>query len=200
MRRIGVQLQPEAPGVPVDTEFDVQAVAEVLKRKKSHRGNVLYDLSSQLPVLYVFLRHLGCAFCQSSLVNLKVQYPEIQMEGVELVLVHMASEEEAEGLFYLYDLNDVIRVSDPKRELYQAFRIARGSLHQVFDPRIWLQSLLAKTLSMDQLNPILGDPLQMGAVFLLFNGELIHSFRNHLITDIPSYLDLAKYPCEIPKK
>ena len=174
------------------TQLDYDKIHKFLKAKKlSNKECDLYELSFVLPLLLVFLRQLGCAFSHRALFDLKLQQEAIQLEGVELALVHMAPMEEAEEVFDLYTLN-ALHICDPEQELYRAFGLARGKLQHIFSPRIWLDSLSYRYLSNDELNPMLGDPLQMPGVFLFYKGQVVHSFRHRSISDRPSYLKSAK--------
>ena len=159
------------------SQLEHEQISRLLKAKKAfNRDYNLYDISYTLPLLLVFLRQLGCAFSHRTLFDLRLQQEAIQLEGVELALVHMAPMEEAEEVFDLYALKNALHVCDPKQELYQAFGLARGKLQHIFNPRIWLDSLNYRSLSNDELNPMLGDPLQMPGVFLFYKGMLYAVF------------------------
>ena len=181
--------------------LDHKEISRIFRAKKpSNQESNLYDISHTLPLLLVFLRQLGCAFSHRALLDLKLQQEAIQLEGVQLSLVHMAPIEEAEEIFDLYMLNDAMHVSDPERELYQAFALERGKLQNIFSPRIWLDKLNYLSLSNDELNPMLGDPLQMPGVFLFYRGEILRSFRHLSITDRPSYVELASFSLDLLEK
>ncbi len=168
--------------------MDIILLQRLLREKISHRGYDLLSLSYHLPLLFTFLRHLGCAFCHRTLLDLKTQLQAIHMQGVDLVLVHMASQEDADDVFDLYGLQHTIRVPDPQQELYRVFDLKRGKLQRIFNPRIWLEGSGATALSNDEINLSMGDPLQMPGVFLVYRGEVLRSFRHKTIQPAPIML------------
>ena len=169
--------------------IDHEKVRSLLDR--GHKPS-FYELSFELPLLLVFLRHLGCTFSHRALLDLKLAHSKISLEGTEIVLVHMAPEEEAEEVFDLYDLQGSFRYRDPDKKLYQAFGLKCGKLQSIFSPSIWLNNLSRKALSNDELNIILGDPMQMPGVFLYYQGKIERSFIHNSINERPEYIELAK--------
>ena len=160
----------------------------------NQEGHDLHALSLQLPLLLVFLRQLGCAFCHCALLDIRMQEPEIQLEGAEIVLVHMASDKEAEEVFDLYELNHALKISDPQQKLYQAFGLQRGRLQDIYNPQIWLDTSMTESLSDDEIDPKLGDPLQMPGVFLYYEGKIRRAFYYDTIAARPRYSELAVFP------
>lgn len=150
-----------------------------------------YTLSFQLPLLFVFLRHLGCAFCHRTLLDLRMEEQNIQLEGSEIVLIHMTSPSNAQEVFELYELNNQLSISDTEQELYKAFSLKRGKIQDIYNPKIWLDTSHAEELSHDVINPKLGDPLQMPGIFSFYGGKVQKGFWYESIADRPPYSRLA---------
>ena len=147
--------------------------------------------------MLVFLRHLGCTFCLEALQDLKNQRAQIEAAGIQPVLVHMSDDEAGRKRFASYGLDDLPRVSDPDQDLYRAFELKRGSLLQLFGPRVWFQGLRA-LLKGNTVGKLAGDGFQMPGVFIVHNGKIIESYRHAMAGDRPAYQSMA-CACEIPQ-
>ncbi len=160
-------------------------------RARTQVGTSLLDLSTQSPVLLVFLRHFGCTFCREALADLAAQRRAIEALGVRISLVHMSPEADAERFFNRYGLADIDRVSDPHQNLYRAFGLARGRLGQLFGPKAWLRGFQAGILRRHGIGRLAGDGFQMPGVFVVFHGEVLSSYRHVSAADRPNYLAMA---------
>lgn len=174
-----------------------RSVEEVLRQHNCCRGENLADLTFELPVLFVFLRHLGCTFCREALYDIARQRGGIEMEGACVCIVHMSTEEEAKPFFESADLADVIRTSDPDRELYRAFHLRRGGWHRLLGLKVWLRGFVAGVVRGHGLGPAMGDVTQMPGVFLVHEGEIINEYRHKSPADRPDYVQIASYPFEV---
>ena len=167
---------------------------DVLKfamRAKTNAGLSLDELSRLSPVLLVFLRHAGCTFCREALADLAGTMKEIEANGTRVVLVHMGSEEYGQGFFAGYGLENVPRISDPRRCLYRAFGLPRGSFGDLFGPKVWVRGFQAAVLNKHGIGRLVGDGFQMPGVFLLFHGEVLRSYRHQSAADRPDYIQLV---------
>jgi AhpC/TSA antioxidant enzyme len=162
----------------------------ILDAAKTQTGESLLALSRQMRTLVVFLRHPGWTFCRQALAELAEKRSAIAAQGTGLVLVHMQTDTAASALFARYGLQDVPRISDPGRQLYEAFELSRGSLAQVAGPRVWLRGLLSLFKGHVPGVPE-GDVLQMPGVFLLNNGRIERAYRHATSADRPDYCELA---------
>lgn len=160
-------------------------------RRKTQDGVTLDELSRLSPVLLVFLRHAGCTFCREALADLAQKRKQIEAAGARLVLVHMGTEEHGSKFFEKYGLQDVQRISDPERTLYRAFGLPRGSLSDLFGPRVWIRGFEAGILGRHGVGALVGDGFQMPGVFLLYFGEVVRSYRHQSAADRPDYLQLV---------
>jgi peroxiredoxin len=183
--------EPEAPGRFRAPTAATAMMATLARTPAAAEGLTLMELSRRSPVLVVFLRHLGCTFCREALADLRTQRPALERAGVAICLVHMVDDAQAGAMFARYGLGDVARVSDPDKALYRAFDLARGSLTQLFGPRLWLRGVGAGLLRGHLLGPLAGDGLQMPGAFLVHHGLVVRAFRHQDAADRPDYCELA---------
>src|SRR3954451_798152 len=94
---------------------------EAVRTVRSHDGQTLAELSADHPVLIVFLRHSGCAFCREALSDLQKQRQQIGGRGSWKAVAATVGNEEAGKFFKPYGLGGVPRFTAPQRQLYQAF-------------------------------------------------------------------------------
>lgn len=105
---------------------DLQLVA-VLREFHTDTGRTLLDVVDESPVLLIFLRHFGCAFCRQALEQVAKIREQIAAKGVRPVFVHLGTPERAKLYFDYYHLSDIERISNPDASLYQnpAFDLSR---------------------------------------------------------------------------
>lgn len=162
-------------------------------RARTASGRTLAEVSRGRPILVVFLRHFGCAFCREAVADLARERAAIEAQGTGLAFVHMGSESEAAAFFARYGLADVERVGDPEGRLYRAVRLARGGGRQLLSPTI-VRRGLAAALQGHLPGRIGGDPRQLPGVFLVLDGTTVREFRHANAADRPDYLELAACP------
>ncbi|MBN2433005.1 MAG: redoxin domain-containing protein [Acidobacteria bacterium] len=153
------------------------------------------QISKNQRALVVFLRHTGCTFCREALADIGTRRAEIESKGVRIVLVHMSDDEEFRAILPRFGLEDVVSISDPERNLYREFQLQRGRLWQLVGPHVWWRGIKA-WLRGNGIGRVSGDVFQMPGTFLIYNGEIIKSFRNKSAADRPDYVDMAV--CELP--
>ena len=90
------------------------SVQGAIERATDQYGISVSHRSVQQPVLLVFLRHMGCAFCLQTLQDLAQSLPTLRKQGIEPVVVHMSSDQEARQVMLKYGLEILPRISDPK--------------------------------------------------------------------------------------
>ncbi len=172
----------------ITTSGEIQAMA---LRATTQEGQSVQQMSNEAPVLLVFLRHAGCTFCREALYDLSANRSAIEAQGTKLVLVHMGVDAESEPFFSRYGLEDLPRISDPRRSLYRAFGLTRGTLNALFGPKVWLRGFQVGILDGHGIGGLVGDGFQMPGVFLIYHGEVIRSYRHQSVTDRPDYLHFA---------
>lgn len=159
-------------------------------------GRTLEGLSRDRPVLLVFLRHLGCTFCREAAADVAEQRAAIEREGVTPAFVGMSAEPALAAFLSAHGLGDLPRFSDPRRELYAAFGLGRGTPRQLFGARVVRRGLAAAAPRWlggegHGVGRLKGDGLQMPGVFLLHRGRLVGGYRHETAADRPDYRSLA---------
>jgi peroxiredoxin len=160
-------------------------------RTRTNVGISLEELSRLSPILLVFLRQSGCIFCREALADLTKKRKEIEANGTRLVLVHMGTEEQDTRLFAKYGLEHATRVDDPRRTLYRAFGLPRGTFGMFLSPKLWLRSFRAAIPGRNLVGRFTGDVFQMPGAFLLYYGQLVRCYRHQSPADRPDYLELV---------
>ncbi len=173
--------------------WDIPPIDEQLERFNTQDGNSLNALSQTTPIMLVFLRHFGSPFCRESLSNISRKRQQIEAAGLRIVLVHMASDEEAMAFFTRYNLDDLPRVSDPQCELYRAFGLIKGSFSQIAGMRIFFKAIRAAFLSRHGLGRITGDFFQMPGVFIIHKSRMFGGYRPSNVSDQPDYANIARW-------
>lgn len=167
-------------------DADVAALRETLISDGPGRGVSIAERSAGRAVLLVFLRHLGCTFCRETAEDLRDRRGIIEASAT-IVVVTMSPAAEARAFLTGYGLCDVDVVSDPERKLYHAMELGRGTLSQLFGPRVWLRGVIAGVWGGHWVGGLRGDGLQMPGAFVISRGRLVRSFRHRDAADRPDY-------------
>jgi hypothetical protein len=146
----------------------------------------------------VFLRHAGCTFCREALGNLAEVKDGIRQTGAELILVQMGTVRDGLDLARRFGLDEAQVVSDPGRQLYQAFQLKRGSWMQLLGPKVLIDGLRAALREQYGIGLPQGDVRQMPGAFLVRYGQITQEFRHAAASDRPDYLALAS--CSIEER
>ncbi|MFK7959419.1 MAG: SelL-related redox protein [Phycisphaerales bacterium] len=153
-------------------------------------GPSLAAFAASGPTLILFVRHQGCTFCREALADLAA-WRKSSGEGTRAAVVQMGSIEQGRSLLDAHGLTDVAVVSDPDRELYRGFELGRGSLRQLFGPRVWWRGFLA-TLRGHFVGRLVGDGFQMPGAFLVEDGRIVRAFRHRDAADRPNLGELCE--------
>jgi hypothetical protein len=148
-------------------------------------------MAERRPQMLFFLRHTGCPFCRESLARIAKLRRQIEAGGTGLVLVHMSSSAHARSFLSRFGLDDVPAISDPRRALYRAFDLRRGSLWRVAGPALWLRGFPLLMRRGQSLSRKGGDLFQLSGLFLIFHGQVIRSFFHQNAGDMPDFLSFA---------
>lgn len=108
----------------------------------------------------VFLRHLGCIFCRENVCRLAREAPHDR-----IFLVAMADPDQAREFLRRYPTPHQM-ICDPERGLFEAFGLERGSIGQLFGPKVWLRGAKAMASGHRQ-GRVQGDPYQLPGSFIL---------------------------------
>lgn len=175
--------------------MDQNSLKQSLACFPSSQGSTLSDLSEEQPVLVVFLRHGGCPFCRQVLAQLKELSEQITRQNMQLAIVHMMDNSQADKLLARYQLQKVPHFSDPDRKLYELFQIKRGNLSETIGPAIWWPGFKTTILS-GFLPGIPGkDIQQLGAALILEKGQVRASHFSQNSADLPDWEQLLT--CDI---
>jgi peroxiredoxin len=167
-------------------------VAAVLQQYRTESGRTLLELGDESPVLLIFLRHFGCAFCRQTLDDVSKLRREIEAKGVRPVFVHLGTPERAKPYFDYYHLSNIERVSDPQASLYTqpVFNLARKSVFsQILISAVW-KAWLQGAIRKYGIGMIKEDADQMPGIFFLRQRAIVRAFRYKTIADEPDYLKL----------
>ncbi len=171
---------------------DSAALIALLETTRTESGKTLLELVDERPVLLVFLRHFGCAFCRQAIDDVSKIRPELTSRGVQVAFVHLGSPERAKPYFDYYKLSDVERVSNPDGSLYRdpVFALARVSVFQLFRPTVWI-AWIRGAIFKYRIGLLKEDIQQMPGVFFLKDRAIANLYRHHTIADRPDYLRLT---------
>lgn len=158
---------------------------------KTNKGEDLDQLSTEQPLMLIFLRHFGCTFCRESMTEIHKVRKLVESQGVKIVLVHMVHSRLADQILSLYELNDLSHISDPDKLLYKQFGLNRAKWREIFNYRVIWRTLVAGIFKGHLAGKPIGDPYQMPGVFVYHNQAIVRKFTYNLVSDHPDYLQLA---------
>lgn len=160
------------------------------------QGGNIADLSLDHPVLLVFLRYFGCAFCKEAMNDLGKKKKYYASKGIKLVLVYLADPEEGKVYFSKYNLEDQLSISDPKGSLYSTFGLVKGKMNQLFGLSTLIKGAQLGIVKGYSFNWFIGDGFQMPGVFVIYKNSIESQFIHYRISDKPNYDKLLSC-CEI---
>lgn len=109
----------------------------------------------------------------------------------QLAFVTMAEERQAKEFFNSYEVGDLPRFSDSRKELYAAFGLTRGNLTQMFG---WKNFRRGFAAIRHGIGLPVGDVWQMPGAFVIYKGEIRAAFIHETASDTPDY---EKMVCQI---
>ncbi len=171
---------PPTRAVPLD-------IKEAANTYSLSNGKTLAEASETKLLALVFLRHFGCTFTRQILRGLEGIQREATAHGAELVLVHML--QNGKETEFLGERSDVVRIADPRCELYRAFGLGKGGFLELFGPHVWWRGAVAIFHGCG-MGHLAGDGLQMPGAFLFRDGKIIASQRARSAADLPDLPDL----------
>jgi hypothetical protein len=106
-----------------------------------------------------------------------------------VAFVHMARPEEADAWLERAGLGDVVRVPDPERAHFRAFRLATTGAGELVKPRVWARGAVCALSHGFGLQP--ADALrQLPGVFVVEGDRVLAEYRHRSPADRPDYLAL----------
>ncbi len=169
-----------------------EQLVAVLREYRTESGRSLLEVVDQSPVLLIFLRHFGCAFCRQALDQVAKIRAQIAARGAQPVFVHLGTPERAKLYFDYYQLSTVERVGNPDASLYQhpVFALSRMNPYlNLLSLKVW-KGWLSGALRKYGIGRIQEDGHQMPGVFFLKERKIVRGFRYQTIADEPDYLKL----------
>jgi peroxiredoxin len=166
-----------------------------LENITDQHGVLLDETIEGKPILFVFLRQLGCIFCRETLTVLQKEHKLVEKLGTKLVIVHISDDEDnVNSTFESFGLNHISRVRDIDLRLYNQFGLEKGETKQLFNIKTFLRMLdilIFKGITQGKTN---GDVTQMPGAFLVVDGQVINAFKHETAADNPDYIRLAAVP------
>ncbi len=159
------------------------SIAEAAAVYQLSDGRKLADASMEAPLVLVFLRHFGCTFTRQILRGLQDLELQAKQHNATLVLVHMLQSGEESD--YLGQNSDVVRIADPRCELYRAFGLGKGGFIELFGPQVWWRGSIAVFKGCG-IGHLAGDGLQMPGAFVFHLGKVIASQPAQSAADLPN--------------
>jgi hypothetical protein len=164
---------------------------DLIKVARTSKGETLYELSDKENVLLVFVRHFGCTFCRETVSEIAKLDESIRDKKLTPVFVHMSDPSFGDEFFAKYYKGPVSHVSDPQRFLYKSLNLKRGTLSQLFGPKIWIRGLWAGIFKGHGLGSIESDASQLGGYFILSHGQIIFEYKTK---DAADFFELQLLP------
>jgi thiol-disulfide isomerase/thioredoxin len=158
---------------------------------ETNRNNNLEVLSFEQPVMLIFLRNFGCAFCREALSDISSFREHLESNGIALVLVHLNEDDIARKYLKRYDLLDVERIEDRHMRFYADFGLVKGNFNQLFGLQNWIRGFESAVIKGHGLNIPLDDVYQMPGVFLIDKGKIVNKFIHKMASDRPDYMKIA---------
>ncbi len=166
------------------------SAATLLQKMMTNKGTSVLKVSEKKKVLLIFLRHFGCTFCKEALQELSDLKNSDKLIDTELILVHMSTDEIASKYFEKYELDNILRISDPECFFYSQFGLLKGTFNQLFGFRSWIRGIEAGIIKGYGFGMQIGDGFQMPGVFLILNGRILSEFKHKFASDKPDYLKM----------
>lgn len=171
-----------------------------INKTRTNTGLTLLEASRRFPLLIVFLRHSGCAFCRETASELAALQNPLRKSGKRLVIVSLMNHKKVDEFLSRYGIYDYHHVSDPSGDLYRAFMLRRGTFWQLFGPKNWPRGFNAAIVRKHGLGALDGDGFRMPGVFLLHNGKIIKEHRHSFAGEKIDYRPFVEFTAESPKR
>lgn len=115
----------------------------------------------------------------------------IETAGAQIAFVHMSPPDEADHWFRRYGVDNIVRVSDPERSLYQAFALEQAPLADLIHPRVWWPWLKTAVVSGYGFGPAGPNWRQLTGVFVVHRGHVLSANRHRNSAGRPDLVALV---------
>jgi hypothetical protein len=147
----------------------------------------LRDQLGDRVTLLVFLRHFGCAFCRETVADLR---EAARTPGYPAVLFFYQGSPTEGRAFLRRAWPEVRAVADPELACYEAFGVDRGSLLQMFGPRVFAAGVRARRRGFEN-GERSGDIYRMPGAFLVRGDRVLWQHRYRHAGDHPDFTNVA---------
>ncbi len=128
----------------------------------------LSSLWAVKPLILVFLRHYGCAFCKEQVFRLRTDHERIVAAGADVVCVAMGPHTAGRAFQIVMQLPFDILATGDSIEPFRAYGLGRASIWQLLSPVLWARILRnAFRGFVNKLNEAQGDLAQMSGAFVV---------------------------------
>ncbi|MDA0184979.1 AhpC/TSA family protein [Solirubrobacter phytolaccae] len=154
----------------------------------------LRDRWREGPLVVMFMRHFGCAFCREHLIRMGKAVGDFEAAGAQVVAIFQYSAEATRD-FCASRKVPFDCLGDPKREAYQQVEVGKGTREQVLGRAIagkYLKTILRSRV-VGSVNAPVDEMLQLPGTFVvgtdgrvLFSHYAVNSADNPPVTDVLS--------------
>ena len=95
------------------------------------------------PLVLIFLRHLGCTFCQQQLAWLRRDYAKIKALGADVVCVSQGDPKVGKAYSILYALPFPLLVCGEDLSVFDTYGLKEGTSLQLLHPRLLFRALVS---------------------------------------------------------
>jgi hypothetical protein len=104
-----------------------------------------------------------------------------------VAFVHMAEERDADHWFSVYGVSDLLRLSDPGKDLYRQFGLEEATLWDLAHPRVWGPWVRTAILSGHGVGAAGPHWRQLTGVFVIHRGRILSAIRHRNSSERPDY-------------
>lgn len=158
-------------------ESEPKKFYDLIQYVRTNNGRTLAELSENENVLLIFIRHFGCTFCRETVSEIAKLESSIKGKKLTPVFVHMSDIEHGNEFFSRYYDHPVMHVSDPSRVLFKSLGLKRGTLMQLFGPKVVVRGFWAGFFKGHGVGGFEGDFLQLGGYFVLSKGQIVFEHK-----------------------
>ena len=168
-----------------------QGIESTISNSTLDSYSKIYKASKDNSLLFVFLRHFGCTFCQQALKQIADDYSKIIKKGVTPVLIHMGDEENFKQFIDKNNLEGCLQIEDKQQVFYSIFEMPRAGLNKAFTGSILKDAIKAAREIGSTVGTLNGDGYQLGGAALIENRKITRLRKNKDVRNDFSYLNFA---------
>lgn len=139
-------------------------------------------------VTLVFLRHLGCRFCKTMVLNLKKLKTE-SPNFPPIIFVHQGTLEQGNNFFDNFWKGQT-HIANPNLSLFHFFGLKSGSLRQQLGIRSWIKGIISVFkygFKRTRQTKRIGNSTMLSGTFLFQKGTLVWAHQAKYVGDEPNW-------------